>query len=155
MTGDRSGGVSGFVLVALNPLHIVKSASAMTDVPHAFFVLASLYLVLESRWIPAASLAALAGLTRVDSWMLIALIPLIQFFKERRVSPIALAILLMPPLFWFWISWKATGNWLATFETRKHYLDWLLSVNPSFARFSVQHILRDGWLLLSSTVPPV
>src|SRR5260370_38974023 len=110
MTGDRSGGVSGFVLVALNPLHIVNSASAMTDVPHAFFVLASLYLVLEGQWIFAASLAALAGLTRVDSWIFIALIPLIQFFKEGRVSPIALPILLMPPLFCFWISWKATGN---------------------------------------------
>src|SRR5260370_1952969 len=83
------------------------------------------------------------------------LIPVIQFCKERRVSQIALTILLMPPLFWFWISWKATGNWLATFEARKHYLDWLLSVNPSLARFSVQHILRDGCLLLSSTDPAV
>lgn len=155
LTAHRTAALLGFVFIALNPLHIVNSASAMTDVPHAFLVLASLYLVLESRWISAASLAALAGLTRVDGWMLIALIPTIQFFKERRVSPIALTILLMPPLFWFWISWKATGNWLATFETRKHYLDWLLSVNPSLARFSVQHILRDGWALLSSTDPAV
>src|SRR5207253_6977454 len=63
--------------------------------------------------------------------------------------------LLAPPVFWFYISWKATGNWLATFEVRKHYMDWLLSVNPSLARFSLSHILRDGGALLSSTDPAV
>src|SRR5207253_4030045 len=155
LTSHRTAALLGFILIALNPLHIVNSASAMTDLPQAFFVLASLYFVLRRQWILAASLAAFAGLTRVESWMFIALIPLIQFFKERRVSPVALAILLAPPVFWFYISWKATGNWLATFEVRKHYMDWLLSVNPSLARLSLSHILRDGGALLSSTDPAV
>ncbi len=155
LTSHRTAALLAFALIALNPLHIVNSASAMTDVPHAFFVLASLYFVLSSRWVPAASLAALAGLTRADSWMFIALIPLIQFFKERRVSPAALVILLMPPVFWLLVSWKATGNWLATFEARKHYMDWLLSVNPSLGHFTLSRILRDGRALVTSTDPAV
>src|SRR3989441_555900 len=72
LTANRTAALLAFVLIALNPLHILNSVSAMTDVPHVFFVLASLYFVLEKRWILAASFAALAGLTRVESWMLIA-----------------------------------------------------------------------------------
>src|SRR5438445_10424284 len=90
LTANSTAALLAFALIALNPLHILNSASAMTDVPHAFFVLTTLYFVLRRQWILAASLAALAGLTRVESWMFIALIPLIQFFKERRVSPVVL-----------------------------------------------------------------
>src|SRR5437868_6284875 len=102
LTADRRASLAMFLLIALNPLHIFYSASAMTDVPHAFFVLAALYFVLTGNWIVAATFGALAGLTRVESWMLIALIPLIQLIKERRVSVVALLILIVPPLFWFY-----------------------------------------------------
>src|SRR6266576_2992510 len=86
-----------FLLIALNPLHIFYSASAMTDVPHAFFVLTALYFVLTGNWIVAATFGALAGFTRVESWMLIAVIPLVQLIKERRVSVISLFVLIVPP----------------------------------------------------------
>ncbi|MDX6289742.1 MAG: Dolichyl-phosphate-mannose-protein mannosyltransferase, partial [Blastocatellia bacterium] len=46
LTANRAAALLSFVLMALNPLHIFYSASAMTDVPHAFFVMASLYFVL-------------------------------------------------------------------------------------------------------------
>ena len=142
-----------FMFIALNPLHIFYSASAMTDVPHAFFVLAALYFVLSGNWIAAAVFGALAGLTRVESWMLIALIPFIQFVKERRISIVSCLILTLPPLFWFYISWKATGNWLACFVQRQQYHDWLLRMNPSIAHFSVRNVLRDlATLLVSSDV---
>src|SRR5262249_22565432 len=98
-----------FLLIALNPLHIFYSASAMTDVPHGFLILATLYFVITGSWLVAAVFGALAGLTRVESWMLIALIPAIQIIKERRISMAALLILVIPPLFWFYISWQATG----------------------------------------------
>src|SRR5438034_1195273 len=124
---------------------------ALTDLPHAFFVLASLYFVLRQGWVAAAIFAALAGLTRVESWMFIALIPAIQFLRERRISFVAVLILLIPPVFWFYISWKATGNWLACFQARQQYHDWLLAMNPKLGRFALRQVLRDGASLLVST----
>jgi hypothetical protein len=138
-----------FLLIALSPLHILTSTSALTDVPHAFFVLAALYFVLKKRWLVAAIFAALAGLTRVESWMLIALIPALQFWKERRVSVVPLLIMLLPPLFWFWVSWKAAGDSFATFKVRQQYHDWLLQQNPALQHFSVAGVVKDGAMFLS------
>ena len=151
LTANRTAALLAFVLIALNPLHILNSASAMTDVPHAFFVSASLYFIVRRGWVAAALFAALAGLTRVESWMFIGLIPAIQFLTERRISLVAVFILLIPPLFWFYISWKATGNWLACFQARQQYHDWLLAMNPKLGRFALQQVLRDGASLLVST----
>jgi hypothetical protein len=151
LTSHRLLSLAAFALIALNPLHILYSASSLTDVPHAFFVLASLYLVLSKQWVPSALLAALAGLTRVDSWMLLVLIPVIQIFWERRVSLAAIVILALPPLFWFYISWKARGDWLACFKDRDVYLRWLLAANPKLASFSLSGIAHDVASLLVST----
>jgi hypothetical protein len=145
----QTAALLSFLLIALNPLHIMNSASAMTDVPHALFVLAGLYSVLKKRWILAAVFAALASLTRVESWMLIAVIPTIQFWKERRVSIPAVLIMLLAPLFWFYVSWKATGDWLACFKVREQYHDWLLTQNPALAEFSLSGVLQDVALLVS------
>jgi len=138
-----------FLLIALSPLHILTSTSALTDVPHAFFVLAALLFVLKRRWLLAATFAALAGLTRVESWVLIALIPALQFWKERRVSTVAILIMLLPPLFWFWVSWKAAGDWLATFELRHEYLNWLLTRNPALQHFTFAGVVKDTAMFLS------
>ena len=140
-----------FLLIAFNPLHIFYSASAMTDVPHAFLVCAALYFVIAGNWIAAAVFAALAGFTRVESWMLIALIPFIQFIRQGRMSITAILILFIPPLLWFYISWKATGNWLACFVQRQDYHDWLLRMNPALAHFSPIAVFKDTAMLLVST----
>src|SRR6266436_4980838 len=151
LTASLQAALLGFLLIALNPLHITYSASAMTDVPHAFFVLASLYFVLKRGWVLPAIFAALAGLTRVESWMFLALIPAIQLLRERRISIPALLILVLPPLFWFYISWKAAGNWLACFAARQQYHDWLLAMNPALAHFTLASVLRDSAILIVST----
>ncbi|HEX8494731.1 MAG TPA: glycosyltransferase family 39 protein [Pyrinomonadaceae bacterium] len=151
LTSHRTASLLAFALIALSPLHIFNSTSAMTDVPHACFVLAGVACVLRKRWILAAIFVALAGLTRMDSWILIALIPALQFLEERRVSLLASFILMFPPVFWFYLSWKATGNWLDNFVARKQYMDWLLSANPSLASFSLSGIARDAGSLLLST----
>jgi len=151
IVAHRTAALLAFALIAFNPLHIVNSASAMTDVPHAFFVMASLLFVLRSRWLMAAIFAALAGFTRVESWMLIALIPLIQLLRERCVSFGAIAIMLMPPAFWFYISHKATGDWLACFRIRQQYHDWLLVQNPALSHFSFGGVLKDSATFLVST----
>lgn len=150
IVAHRAAALLAFALIAFNPLHILNSASAMTDVPHAFFVLASLYFVLQKHWVVAAIFAALAGLTRVESWMLLALIPLIQVVRERRISIPAVLIMVLPPVFWFYVSWKATGDWLACFRTRQQYHDWLLTQNPSLAHFSFSGVLKDGAMLLTA-----
>jgi hypothetical protein len=149
LTEHKFAALLGFLLIAFNPLHILNSTSALTDVPHAFFVLASVYFVLKKRWIAASLFAALAGFTRVESWMFLALISLIQFWKERRVSIPAILILLMPPVSWFYISWKATGDWLACFRARQEYHDWLLTQNPSLAHFSLPGVSKDVAMFIS------
>jgi hypothetical protein len=151
LTQNAKAAVLIFLLIALNPLHIFYSASAMTDVPHACLVLGALYFVLTGNWVTAAVFAALAGLTRVESWMFIAIIPLLQFLRERRISLVSLIIMIVPPLFWFYISWKATGDVFACFRQRQQYLVWLLGMNPAIAHFSVVNILRDGATLLISS----
>ena len=151
LTARPQAALLGFLLIALNPLHITYSASAMTDIPHAFFVLASLYFALKRGWVLAAVFAALAGLTRVESWMFLALIPAIQLLRERRISITALLILIIPPLFWFYISWKAAGSWLACFAARQQYHDWLLAMNPALAHFTLASVLRDSAILIVST----
>ena len=150
LTQNRRAAFWMFLIIALNPLHIFYSASAMTDVPHAFFVLAALYFVITGNWAVAAILGALAGFTRVESWMLIAIIPFLAFTRERRVPIVPILILLAPPLFWFFISWQATGNWLACFVQRQQYHDWLLRMNPAIAHFSLRNIFLDGATLLVS-----
>ena len=146
----RMAALLAFALIALNPLHILTSSSALTDVPHAFFVLASLYFVLKRGWILVAAFAALAGLTRVESWMFIALIPLIQFLKERRISVPAVLIMLVAPVIWFYISWKAAGDWLACFKTRQQYLESLLQQNPALAQFSLFSVTKDVGVFINS-----
>jgi len=95
LTSNNRAALLIFLLIALNPLHIFYSASAMTDVPHAFFVLAALYCALKKRWVGSAVFAALAGSTRVESWMFIAIIPVLQFLKERKISITAIVIMIV------------------------------------------------------------
>ena len=150
LTRHRPAALLAFLLIALSPLHILTSSSALTDVPHAFFVLGGLHFVLKRNWFVAAIFGALAGLTRVESWMFIALIPFIQFIWERRVSIPALVIMFLPPLLWFYVSWKAAGDWLACFKVRQEYHDWLLLQNPALASFSFYGLLKDGAIFINS-----
>src|SRR5436190_15894207 len=48
VVGDQKAALIAFLLIALNPLHIVYSASAMTDVPHALFVVTAIFLLIDS-----------------------------------------------------------------------------------------------------------
>jgi len=151
VTNNGKAALSVFLLIAFNPLHLAYSGSAMTDIPHAFLVLAALYFAVTGDWIVAAIFGALAGFTRVESWMLVALLPFIQFVKERRISILPVLILAAPAVFWFYISWKATGNWLECFVQRQQYHDWLLRMNPAIAHFSPGNVLKDAATLIVSS----
>jgi Dolichyl-phosphate-mannose-protein mannosyltransferase len=151
LTDHRPLSLLAFALASLNPLHILYSSSSLTDIPHSFLVMASLYFALEERWKTAAVFAAAAGLMRVESWMLIALLPALQFLFQRRVSLAALAITIVSPLFWFYICWKATGNALDYFETRNRYLAEYAAAKPVITTFESRRLLHDAEKLLVST----
>src|SRR5262245_17710443 len=151
LTNHRSLSLAAFALVALNPLHILYSSSSLTDIPHSFLVMASLYFALEKRWKTAAIFAAASGFMRIESWMLIALLPALQFLFQRRVSLAGLGIMIISPLFWFYICWKATGSAMAYFEARSRYIAEYTAANPAVTTFSSQRLLLDRYRLLVST----
>jgi hypothetical protein len=151
LTDHRPLSLLAFALAAINPLHVFYSSSSMTDIPHGFLVMASLYFALEKRWKVAAIFAAAAGFMRVESWMLIVLLPALQFLFQRRVSLAALGIITLSPLFWFYICWKATGSALAYFEMRNQYLAEYTAANPAITIFSPQRLRLDTSRLLVST----
>src|SRR5262249_15976185 len=92
-----------------------------------------------------------AGFIRIESWMLIALLPALQFLIERRVSLAACGITMVSPLLWFYICWKATGNPMAYFEVRKRYVAEYIAADPAVPPFSPPRLLLDATRLLIST----
>ncbi len=133
----------GFGLILCNPLHIFYSGASMTDVPHACFILGSLYAALRRRWIAAAILMAIAEGIRVEAWVFVLVLPFLQFVYERRVSAALLAILILPPLCSIGICELATGNPFAIFEQRELYIQSYLDFVPSRRGFTSDDIRRD------------
>jgi len=155
LTANRMLSLSAFTLIALNPIHVMYSAFSLSDVPHAFLVMSSLYLALRNRWVLAASLVAAGGLMRPESWMFIVLLPALQWFLHRRVTPAAFFIALSAPVVWIYISWSATGDPLEYFKVRNNYIRELLSENPDLAVFSASSVLANLKTLLYSSGPAV
>jgi hypothetical protein len=144
-----------FVLVVGNPLHILYSAASMTDVPHACLVLASVWFLLQERWLGATIFAAIAESVRIEAWTLILLLPLLQFVRERRVSVIALGLLVLPPLTWLVICHLATGDPLASFADRVRYNASYLDFNPTRRGFALTDVNRDAIYFLLGANPIV
>src|SRR4030095_14479688 len=151
LTNHRPLSWLAFAMVSLNPLHILYSSSALTDIPHSFLVTASLYFALEKRWKTAAVFAAAAGFMRIESWMLIVLLPALQFLFQRRVSLGALCIMIVSPLLWFYVCREATGSVMAYFETRNHYVAGYVAANPAVTTVSSQRLILDWKRLIFST----
>src|SRR5207249_10114062 len=91
LTASQRLSLAAFLAVAFNPLHLEYSCSAMTDIPHALLVMLCLYFVITDRWKLAALMAAAACLIRLESWMLILLVPSIQVMR-RRTWPVLTAL---------------------------------------------------------------
>ena len=132
-----------FALIVLNPLHNLYSASAMTDVPHAALILASLWFALDKRWLIAAIFAALAETMRIEAWVLIIVLPVLQLIYERRISIVIMSILLFPLLLCVGISKAATNDPFAFFAERVRYLNAYLDFAPSRRGFSLADIWQD------------
>ena len=130
LTRKRSIALLSFGLVLCNPLHIFYSAASMTDVPHACFILGSLYASLRYRWVAAAIWMAIAEGIRIEAWVFVLVLPLLQLVFERRVSLLVLLILILPPLCSLGICQLATGNPFAIFEQREIYIQSYLDFLP-------------------------
>jgi hypothetical protein len=151
LTASRRVALFAFALIALNPIHVMYSAFSMSDVPHALMVMSSLYFAIKNRWVLAAAFVAMGGLMRPESWMLILLLPALQFFLHRRVSVTAVLISLSAPLIWIYISWLATGNALEYFDVRSEYIRELLSRDPGLTSFSLRAVFANLQTLIYST----
>jgi hypothetical protein len=133
-----------FGLVVVSPLHLVYSAACMTDIPHACLVLASVWLVLKKRWVGAAIFAALAECMRLESWTLILVLPLLQLVYERRISAVALLILVLPPLGWLSICHLATGDPFSFLAARVRYQASYMDFYPTRHGFALADIRQDA-----------
>jgi hypothetical protein len=155
LTASRLLSLAAFAAAALSPLHILYSAASLTDVPHGLAVAASLYLALTKRWNAASLCAAAAGLMRVESWMLVALLPALQFLAQRRVSLAACGVLTVAPALWLFICRQATGDPLAYFAARNRYIVEYAAANSAVAVFTAARLHLDAVRLLASTTLPV
>jgi hypothetical protein len=141
----------GFALLVLSPLHILYSAACMTDVPQSCLILASLWFVMQRRWVVGALFGALAEGVRIEAWVLVIVLPLLQLAYERRISVLALAILLLPPLAWFGISQMATGDLFAFFAKRARYQANYMDFYPTRHGFTFADVRQDvGYFLLGA-----
>lgn len=143
LTSSQRVSLVAALAIALNPFHLQYSSAAMTDVPHALMVMVSMYFVLTERWTLAACCGAAAGLIRLDSWMLFALVPTIQFMRQRKVPILSTLILSSAPAFWLFVCWKATGNPLASFQAHDQYVLARLTAHPEFSQITFDRMWID------------
>src|ERR1700730_1103071 len=151
LTSSRRVSLIAALVIALNPFHLQYSAAAMTDIPHALMVMACLYFVLTERWTLAACVGAAACLIRLDSWMLVALVPAIQFMRRRKLPILSTLILASGPAFWLFVCWKATGSPLASFHAHDYYVLVRLAAYPELNQITVARTLIDANRLAYST----
>jgi len=144
LTSSQRWALIAALAIALNPFHLQYSAAAMTDVPHAVMVLACLYFVLTERWTLAACVGATACLIRLDSWLLVALVPTIQLVRRRRLPILSTLILASAPAFWLLICWKATGNPLASFHAHHAYVLARVAAHPSVVQITLARTWDDA-----------
>jgi hypothetical protein len=155
LTAHLQISLAAFALVALNPTHILYSSFSMTDVPNAFLILSGLYFALGGRWALAAGFLGLACLTRIDSWVLLPLIPAAELLSRRRVSVTTILITLLAPAIWFYISWSATGNPLEYFSYRAAYIENVIATAGSVPYFSLSRVAVNLRYLTSTIGPAV
>jgi hypothetical protein len=132
-----------FALVLLSPLHLLYSASAMTDIPFAALTIAVVWFVARGRWMVAAIFAAAAELVRLEAWTFIFALPVLQLMLERRIAWKKMSILLLPPLMWLAISHAATGDWLGYFAKRQAYQNAFIDFHPTRRGFVAADLAFD------------
>ena len=132
-----------FVLVLLNPLHLLYSAACMTDVPFGCLALGVVWSALCDRWGGAYACLVLAAGVRVEAWALVPVLPAWQFLRQKRISWLGVAVCLLVPLGWLWISYLARGDWFAFFNERVWYHAHYMDFHPSRRGFALRDARED------------
>jgi hypothetical protein len=144
LTSSQRWSLAAFLAIAFNPFHLEYSFSAMTDIPHALLVMLCLYFVITDRWKLAALMAAAACLIRLESWMLILLVPAIQIMRRRTWPVLTALILSTGPAIWLFICWKTTGDPLGSFHAHNQYMVARLVAHPEFTHLAFDRIWIDA-----------
>jgi hypothetical protein len=155
LTRDKLISFGIFLIVAVNPYHVLYSASAMTDVPHALAILLCGYGCIKNRWILASCCGFVACLMRVESWLLVFSIPLLQVIRERRLSFISCLVLVLAPLLWLYISWVGGGSPWRYFQIRNDYIVQTLASTPHLQSFTIKRIGFDALRMIYACNPLV
>lgn len=153
LTANRWLAYSAFAVAALNPLHILFSGFSMTDVPYGFLIMASLYAAIDGRWVWSGLAAMAAGWMRADAWILIFVLPLLQYVSLRKVSPALLLSTVCGPIVILIVYWLGTGNALAYFSSRNEYIRTLLASDSTLVHYSADRVLHDAGRLMYSINP--
>lgn len=103
-------GLPAAALLALLPMHVALSATALVDAPALFFLLLALRLALATAAaarpvLPLAGLALAAGLAtglRYEPWLLVPLLALHQLLATRSLARAGLVLLAVLPMPAFW-----------------------------------------------------
>lgn len=144
LTSNQQLSLIAALAIALNPFHLQYSAAAMTDIPHAVMVMACLYFLLTERWTLAACAGATACMIRLDSWMLVALVPAIQLVRRRKLPILSILILASAPAFWLFICRWTTGDPLASFHAHDDYVLVRLAAHPELNSITLARTWLDA-----------
>jgi len=167
LTATRSLSFGAAAIAAINPYHILYSTSAMTDIPHTFFLLLCAYCCIRNRFVPAAFLALIAGLIRIESWVLIPILPLAYLLKQSNLNTsryslrallkttLLTVLLCAGPVFWLLVTWRATGTLWKYFEIRNNYIVETLAGSPWLAHLSLLRVGLDSVRLVYTSNPMV
>jgi hypothetical protein len=116
LTASRMLSLFAFVLIALNPIHVMYSAFSMST-PHALLVIGSLYFAIKNRWVLAAGWWRLAVLCGPSHGCLSCRRAAVRVASSSFGNSFLLRCL---PFDLIYISWSATGNALDFNEKRLH-----------------------------------
>jgi hypothetical protein len=167
LTASRSLSLAAAAIATVNPYHVLYSASAMTDIPHAFFILLCVYCCIRNRFVLAALWALTAGLIRIESWVLIPIIPLAYLLRHSNLNTFRTSIhallnttlltilLCAGPVFWLMVTWRATGTLWKYFEIRNNYIVETLASSPWLAHLSLLRVGLDAIRLVYTSNPIV
>jgi hypothetical protein len=136
VTENRATPWIAWAIAAVSPLHVLYSATAMTEAFFGFWFLLSVLLFLKDRVIGSAAAMAPAAFTRFDVWILLIVLPALAFLQMRargwRLAA-ACGLFALPVLLWLGLNAAVTGDPMNFSKVNSAYVKHFFEFNPSMA----------------------